>query len=863
MLAASLIHQLLDSSIRLTGPAYASAISDIRALTQRYRAGPEDCPFTDLWVIVASLLKLLPRYFLVIDSVDECEVDKEQCTHSPEPMNQFLSAIVELPKISPGRIVVFSRPEPSFIHRMSAFPQIAMDKGVVSPDIAEYVMLKIDMLRLSSVEKEAIVELVVSKAEGCFQYATTAVAWLKSAVHDDYITRLEEFPPELSEAYDQTLRLAARSMDHQELELRRKILSMVCGARRLLSAEELASFLHFRTGLYGPEEVITRLCSPLVCQIDGLVQFSHASVRDFLLDQSRILTGNSAKSVCISHRESESLLAFESLTTLLHDRYASLDRIGQVLRSNYKAATLSKDSPASATQGASLKNELSYDYASRYWHLHLTSVTSPDTGLLELLDRFLHGFQFVYWIEDWMKNFGDLTTSSVVLSSLENWASTLEEDKQRLIHDHLRAFFSEPYSKISGAYCEEQGQDKVLQWLVLMRLGYYYLNAGEMPACVSVRERAAQGLLDLLGLRNPLTLMARADMAYGYINQGRMKIAHDIYAEVVELQRQVIGTRDPEYFRTMLYKGQTEYYMCDFVASSQTQALSSAGLLKTTGPENFSYLASRLWYALPFVQLGQFATALEILQPVFKRRREKHGDSDKMATMFQVAIGDVLRKLEKGPECIVALKETLSARLGFWEFSHLLTLDVAIELLAAYRDFDYKEDAPKLLARIETEGQPRRLPARHFQTSHLKALLLSDGGEINRAIELLQTLLVETSRDRYNRALLWIVLDLAVLLRRRDGEGDKKQASSNFENIVCYNEYDTDPAEMPDTDSFATVDPPELLELAEQALKLVRTRNFDRAKQLLEQKNATWVREEDFWLWVGSPAADTAVLKPP
>jgi hypothetical protein len=83
-------------------------------------------------------------------------------------------------------------------------------------------------------------------------------------------------------------------------------------------------------------------------------------------------------------------------------------------------------------------------------------------------------------------------------------------------------------------------------------------------------------------------------VAFSYIHNGRLKEAHSIYNEVVEIERDVIGTRNPEYFKTMLYKGQAEYYITDFTSSLATQRTSSTGLLKTAGPDSFTYQASKL-----------------------------------------------------------------------------------------------------------------------------------------------------------------------------------------------------------------------------------------------------------------------------
>jgi len=134
---------------------------------------------------------------------------------------------------------------------------------------------------------------------------------------------------------------------------------------------------------------------------------------------------------------------------------------------------------------------------------------------------------------------------------------------------------------------------------------------------------------------------------------------------------------------------------------------------------------------------------------------------------------------------------------------------------------------------------------RYCQVAHLKGLLLAQGGFIDVAIHLLQNTVTQAEGDQNNRALLWIRLDLATLLRRRDAEGDRDQASANFDNIVKNISGDYDPG-FPDDP-----DPPRLLAAAEKALRLVRARKHAEARRELDLEQVDWRRPSDFWLWVG------------
>jgi hypothetical protein len=56
--------------------------------------------------------------------------------------------------------------------------------------------------------------------------------------------------------------------------------------------------------------------------------------------------------------------------------------------------------------------------------------------------------------------------------------------------------------------------------------------------------------------------------------------------------------------------------------------------------------------------------------------------------------------------------------------------------------------------------------------------------------------------------------------------------------------------------------PVELM-IAEKALRLIRQIKPKEAQDLLKKNGLRWVREEDFWMLSGAPAADTGWMKGP
>lgn len=784
---------------------------------------------------------------MVIDALDECRFENP----CPISANFFISELTNLAMATNGKIVILSHPDPVLRQAMGPALQISLDENLLAEDIQLVFSSEYDRIRLPSYFKSVVAERVASSAHGSFLWTVLLLRHLKMGVREDFLQRVENFPSKLASVYDTMLVDCDAQMSPDDIICRYEIFLLSSGARKPLSAHEITSALRIRHDDH--EEIITRLCKPLASVVEGVFQFVHPSVRVYLTDKTRIPTDDNPMPVVVDLGNSDALLAEKCFLRLLADEYGSKDTIGRLLRQYYD------DSAVIFTSCIHIQVDgLSYEYASRFWYIHLTAVTSPEPKLLKLAARFLSKFQFVYWSEDSIRSTGDLEPIKSASQQLKGWYSRLPEDAKPDIQHEIDEYFTGPYRRLSQAY-ESGGQNTVLPCLTLMRLGAYFVAVGNPEAAIPIRERTAKHLLGLLGPRHPLTLRARADMAFSYLSEGRMEEARKIYTDVEEIQREVIGDQAKEYYVTMVYKGETEYYMTDFQVSTETMATASRGFLKVAGPESFEYLAAKMWYAYPLIQIGELQLALDQLEPVFRKRREKYGPGDSVAVMVQVMLGDVKRKLSRPQDSIADLKEALATRQITYPLSHHLSIDVAIELVIALRDFGRNDEAKVELNLIFENGEPKKLFQRYCQVIHLRGLLQFDDNKRDLAITELQSLLIQADRDKYNRAILWAVLDLADMLRRRDKEGDKEQASANFDNILVDLSQSCE-------QGFCAVDepdPPRLLQLAEKALQLVRARKFKESTELLTRENISWFRQDDFWLWMGSPAADTGWMKAP
>jgi tetratricopeptide (TPR) repeat protein len=799
-------------------------------LCNQYKSHFEDCPFEQLWPLCVSLLTEERNFYLVIDALDECSLDH------PRQATELLKHISEILDFTTGRIIIFSRPSRLLgVGTTSEVPsnEIRITEEDTRSEIAALCDSAVAGLSLPKEMQLQVASRAKSGARGSFLWVKLLLKKLERIRGVEAFQKtLDEFPDDCWGVYTKVWKDGFKELDENDRLDCCNVLLLLLAARRQFELGELEDAL----GLIpdSAQFIVSTLCQPLVQVIDGSVQLSHASVRDFLLNGVTAGVGFSAS-------EPDATLARRCLDFLLKDEYAQKDRIGQFLRRNvgYGGSAHEKESGF-------------YEYAARNWDIHLTALSSPDSDLLGLAGRFLRAPQFAYWAEYSITDVGDFQAIRSTEISLTVWLKTLPSGDRSLLN--LDNYFELPYTTLNRAY-KDNDDDKILQWLALMHLGFYYFDKGRITEMATVRQDVATGLSALLGRRHPLALQGASDATYTFLFNGQPQKAQRLYAEVANDQRKVVDEDNPSPFFTEVFQAQAEYLMMKYSTALNTLTDAMVGFIRTTGPQSNGYLIGQLWYAVANASAGNMDQAIKMLEFVRDKRKEQYGPEDSFGIATQVFAGDLYRKLKIKDKALENIKPALDFRRGFWPISHFLTLDTALILAITYRDFWKDDKAAKIIGELEKDAKldQEQNFVRACQVKHMRALLLFEDGNIDQSIRMLEAFLIEIGSERNNRAVHWIRLDLASMLRYRAGEGDAGLARSLFDGIVT--DQTDDPEDEPD--------PPRWLEIAEDALKLLRFDKVDQAKKILQDENLRWAREETLWMWLGVPAADTGWMRLP
>jgi len=836
--ASSLMLQILTSPARRSLSA-ARACQQLLHLAGQYPQGPQGCPFKTVWAAAESLLRLEedgPSAFTVIvDALDECCFDG--------PSLPSTSEFVGLLCGTGCKLAVFTRPEAAIVaaaHRQGGL-DIALDEEILVPDVVVFARSRCRQLDLSDADTEQVVNIMRTSSHGSFRWAELSLRHLLAQPPHavaDLPSRIRTLPPTVGEFYERSLADGTRALGAEELECRRRLLLLAFQAQRPLRTAEIADALSMRPSRVDAE--VSRICDPLASTHGGFLCLSHPSVREYLEEQS-----SSSGLLGVSLPEAHGFLAERCLECLLGERYRELPRMRSYLLASYQ-----EDIAVEAD--AEPPSDSFYDYAATFWDYHLVRIgAAPGERVLRRASGFLASLQFVYWSEVSRRRFGDhLAGVNGVLAALSAWRKSLPANQQKLLP--LDRYFEEPYNLAAAAFESEPGGPNPphLPWLARMSLGDFYVIRTLMTEVAATRGHVLAGLLRCLGPNHPLTLTARSGVAYVCLYSGKMRGANLQYRGIMAEQRRAVGERSKHFLDTVIFMGQSEMYMGDFAAAAKTLAKASADTLTAQGPESWRYLSAKWWYAQAAALAGQVEYALHIFEFVAARRFQLFGRRDSFGLVVLVTIGEAQLLLGCHDQAIASLEEAAAWHWDLYAPDNVARIDTELALAAAYRAAGRGAAAWELAGEVERgAGGREHLRGSRFerycQLCHLEALLLADAGDADAAIGLLQGAITQAEADQNNRALLWMRLDVATLLRRRGWPGDSDQATANFDHIVSDASGDGDGG-FPDER-----DPPRLLAAAERVLALLRGREHGEARRLLDAEQLEWRRPSDLWLWVG------------
>jgi hypothetical protein len=242
--------------------------------------------FETLWDIFVDMASAFPtRIMIVVDALDECQTDRSAL------MDRILSSDEE----TGGNVRFFltSRRERDIYDKFTCHSNIIPCVMSVDADIKEFVVQRVEEFQhlQESHLKQRIIDEVPKKSAGMFRYATLLLDELDSPSTTDITDLLNAPPADLNEMYERIL-LRLELAYPKNRQTRKKILSWIAVAKRPLSVKELAYACAVKDDetsfdptkrVLATDRYLLDNCGPLIEILNDKVQYTHLSVKEFLL----------------------------------------------------------------------------------------------------------------------------------------------------------------------------------------------------------------------------------------------------------------------------------------------------------------------------------------------------------------------------------------------------------------------------------------------------------------------------------------------------------------------------------------------------------------------------------------------------
>ncbi|KAN0136205.1 Ankyrin repeat-containing domain protein [Lactarius tabidus] len=240
--------------------------------------------------------------YLIMDALDECP----NTFGIKSPREKVLDVVKELVdlQLSNLRICVTSRPE---VNIRSALEDIAFfsvslhDESGQQKDIVEYIKSVVHspsdtlMKKWREEHKDLVIQALSERADGMFRWVFCQLETLRHCLPQNIPHIISQLPASLDETYERILKEIGKTNNF----FARRLLQCLTMAMRPLRVKEFAQILalDFEAGEVIPElkedwrwqdeqEAVLSTCSSLIAIIgerfDGIVQFAHFSVKEFL-----------------------------------------------------------------------------------------------------------------------------------------------------------------------------------------------------------------------------------------------------------------------------------------------------------------------------------------------------------------------------------------------------------------------------------------------------------------------------------------------------------------------------------------------------------------------------------------------------
>ncbi|KAJ9607285.1 hypothetical protein H2200_008358 [Cladophialophora chaetospira] len=812
------------------------------------------CPL--LFTLLTEVLKLLPSSVLIFDGLDECP----ECPAATQLFESLLSLKAD-PNIK-TKIVLLSQRTPFLDQQLQVLKRLDLCANTMSGPIEVYVRKRVEENQQLQDLHDDIIRTVVEGAQGLFLWARLMLDSLENA--DSIMQQralLQEPPSGLMDMYQRRWDEHQQDLGNEQIKQRDEVLLLLAGHTHPVDLDVICEALVLFTDPTIPAKEkkffyrgkkIKQLCGSFVEVSGNDVQFSHSSARLFIERLHRRTNQNPY----------EYLLRI-SLSKLRELQYRDWRTCLRLLWMNiFGGEKFPKELDFQVAESAL------YNHACLNWQTYVTHLSRLPDDLVEELRSFILGNEFVTWSENLylLRNKSGLEGQLNVVIELRQWYEQLDQDTRPELP--ISTIFIEAHESLSRDL-EQNAGNVLARFLPLMRLGWFLSLAarsfGDLQQDLDYKTTVAEGFLRYLGERDPITLQAQLAMYADYLWKGPYDFALERIQAVYDIQREVLGEDAPDLIGTRTMIAGAYYRLGQLREAARIFQEVLERILTTMGGMSKAFLAGELFLGEVNEFAGNVQEATRLFRDVEKKWVDKNGKTSPFAAALFTGFGSIYRRQNNFDDAAGYLIDAWSQRVRIQTTEHPLCVDSALQLAVLYRDASKPEMARDFLNEVANSSVFGVSFERVCQRTHIQAMLLFDAGEYTEPRNNLQALILSSigeDREKNNRELLWVRLNLAEAMRRHD-EADG--ALMLFTELVTPIRDDNSIDAVSINTLHDEPEPVHQLQIAETGLRLIRDGRYEQADNLLLREGLAWVRPQDFWIIFGGPMADTATmhLRPP
>ncbi|KAK5096557.1 hypothetical protein LTS08_007430 [Lithohypha guttulata] len=806
------------------------------------------CPYTELEKLVEKFIELCPGCHLVIDGLEDCTNQRS--------LYQFLKKLSAETNVS---VVATCRNVTS----LTACNDFTIDleyhleerlqdlEAVVRQEVEKHMDPQLDEY---AEFRQEIIDTIVVRSQNSFLHAKSLASLLHGRSTPREIKEaIENAGSDHTAYYARLLQISEERLKYSPSKLQRRqdIFRLLTAANEPLTLEQMNELMAMNDDtlvsnkddfILNIAKEIEELCGPFVTiSSSHRVTFFHATAKTFFAEHFQTAAD-----------EANLYLARKCLSVLSQPSYRNPETAAKLLRRHLmppepNSTSLDDDSASPA-----------YQYAALYFYRHIEKLSFPPSDVVSRLGRFLRGTESVTWSEltfD-LKPGNGYGTQIDTRASLSKWVATLPPaDQQDIQIDQYFVTAHTLLSQILG----DNSDNGILQYLPRIRLGEFLNAAGQSKKdwenAYQQKQMVFDGLSALLPEKNPFLLQAKASLLQEYFWQKRYPEALQELRRLRELQREDDRISPDARFGTAWMIAGALVALGEYPEAKEIilETLEQVRKLYSEKYRFFNILL--LLDGTRLERINDLPKAAATYSAALETMMDISGPENTFVYILRTALGAVQRKRGE----FVLAEENL---LGGWGGRQIISsidvnvcLDAALQLAALYRD---RGDTPECLGLLDSVHRSTVFEddfERYCQLVHVRNLALFEEGNYAAAKHALIELINSATgkdREKNNRELLWIRIDLADAMRQHGDEAG--EALMLFSELVIPI-TPTDMQDEPET--------PAQLEIAERALRLVRKAQFAESGDLLQREGLRWLRPADFYFLIqGGPALDTSIIAP-